>query len=115
MQNALICGIVAALSFIGFVSILYFLMLYIYRPKGNSRYIVKFPHDAERGEIEALVYGTYFKKLIFGDLIFDEIRFDKSALSEEEADVADVIIKETDSYINVRNSNNCEDNDERKP
>ena len=114
MQNALICGIVAALSFIGFVSILYFIMLFVYRPKGKSRYIIKIPHDAERGEVEALVYGTYFRKLIFGDLVFDDVEFDKSELSDEEADIANVIIKEMDSYINVRNSNNREDNDERK-
>lgn len=115
MQNALIYGIVAALSFIGFVSILYFLMLFIYRPKGNSRYIIKIPHDTERGKIESLVYGTYFKKLIFGDLVFDEVEFDKSELSDEEIKIANIIINEMDLYINCKNKNNDnrEDNDER--
>lgn len=116
-MNALVCGLVCALSFIGFVSCVHFLLLWIYRPKGNSRYIVKFPTDVKRGRIESLVYGTYFKKLIFGDLIFDEIEFDSSALSEEEKHIADVIIDEMKIYINAKNNckDNCEEKDERKP
>ena len=83
-MNALVCGLVCALSFIGFVSCVYFLLLWIYRPKGNSRYIVKFPTDVKRGRIESLVYGTYFKKLIFGDLIFDEAEIQTDGLSDKD-------------------------------
>ena len=110
MQNALVCGIVAALSFIGFVCIVYFLMLYFYRPKGNSRYVIKIPPNSDRGTIESLIYGVYFKKMIFGDLIFD----DKSSLSDDEKELIDIIINETDIYINIINSrNDSEEKDER--
>ncbi len=116
MQNALVCGLVAALSFIGFVCIIYFLMLCFYRPKGNSRYIIKIPPNSDRGEVESLIYGVYFKKMIFGDLIFDEIVIDKSALSDEEKKLVDVIISEKDIYINLIGAESAgEEKDERKP
>ncbi len=94
MQNALACGVVAALSFIGFITIIYFLLLCLYRPKGNSRYVLRIPPNCKRGEIETLVYGVYFKKMIFGDLIFDEIIIDKNLLSEEEKQLVDLLITE---------------------
>lgn len=112
MQNALVCGIVAALSFIGFICIVYFLMLCFYRTKGNSLYVIKIPPNSDRGTVESLIYGVYFKKMIFGDLIFDDIVIDKSALSDEEKNLVDLILKESDIYINLSNS---EENDERKP
>lgn len=116
MQNALVCGIVAALSFIGFICIVYFLMLYFYRPKGNSRYVIKIPPKSDRGTIESLIYGVYFKKMIFGDLIFDDIVIDKGALSDEEKKLVDILINETDMYINLINvENDSEEKDERKP
>lgn len=98
MQNALVCGVVAALSFIGFITVIYFLLLCLYRPKGNSRYVLKIPPNFKRGEAEALIYGAYFKKLIFGDLIFDEIIIDKSLLSDEEKQLVDKLISENKYY-----------------
>ena len=83
MQNAFVCGIVAALSFIGFVCIIYFIMLWFYRPKGNSSYIIKIPSKIDRGEAESLIYGAYLKKMIFGDLIFDDIFIDSEIMSLE--------------------------------
>ncbi len=116
MQNAFVCGIVAALSFIGFVCILYFIMLYVYRPKGNSRYIVKIPSGTKRGDTEALVYGTFFKKLIFGDLIFDSVEFDKSELNDDEKIIVDMIIDEMRSYIKIDDAeSDSEEEHERKP
>ncbi len=98
MQNALVCGIVAALSFIGFISVIYFLLLCLYRPKGNSRYVLKIPPNCKRGELESLIYGAYLKKMIFGDLIFDEIAVDKSLLSDEEKQLVDQLISENIYY-----------------
>lgn len=91
MQHALLCGLIAALSFIGFICIVYFVMLVIYRPKGNSRYIIDLPHDAKAGEYEALLYGAYFRKMIFGDLIFDTVELDKSRLTEDEIEYVNKI------------------------
>ena len=55
MQHAFIYGLVAALSFIGFVSLIYTALLFVYRPKGRSRYIIKIPHGFEQGDIETLM------------------------------------------------------------
>lgn len=116
MQNAFVCGIVAALSFIGFVCIIYFIMLCFYRPKGNSSYIIKIPSKIDRGEAESLIYGAYLKKMIFGDLIFDDIIIDRSELSDEEKELVDILISETDIYINIIDAeNDSEEKDERKP
>ena len=91
MQNAFVCGIVAALSFIGFVCIIYFIML-------------------------CLIYGAYLKKMIFGDLIFDDIIIDRSELSDEEKELVDILINETDIYINIIDAeNDSEEKDERQP
>ena len=116
MQNAFVCGIVAALSFIGFVCIIYFIMLCLYRPKGNSSYIIKIPSKIDRGEAESLIYGAYLKKMIFGDLIFDDIIIDRSELSDEEKELVDILINETDIYINIIDAeNDSEEKDERQP
>lgn len=114
MQNALVCGIIAALSFIGFVCILYFLMLYFYRSKGTGTYVIKIPPNCERGEIESLLYGAYFKKMIFGDLIFDNIEIDKSDLSDSENKLVETLIGEMEIYINLKPKDSSEENDERQ-
>ena len=52
--------------------------------------------------------------MIFGDLIFDDIIIDKSSLSDEEKELIDIIISETDIYINIINpENDSEEKDER--
>lgn len=84
MLNALLYGVVAALSFIGFVCVVLFAILHFYKTGGNSKYIIRIPRSCSAGEIEKLIYGTYLKKSIFGDLIFDSVEFDESELSEDE-------------------------------
>ena len=117
MQHALIYGLVAALSFIGFVSLIYTALLFVYRPKGRSRYIIKIPHGFEQGDIETLIYGAYFKKMVFGDLLFDKIEIDKSALSEEEKMLVDSISEEIGCFIKIKKEDLFigEENDERRP
>ena len=117
MQHAFIYGLVAALSFIGFVSLIYAALLFVYRPKGRSRYIIKIPHGFEQGDIETLIYGAYFKKMVFGDLLFDKIEIDKSALSEEEKMLVDCICEEIGCFTRIKKEDLFigEENDERRP
>ena len=117
MQHAFIYGLVAALSFIGFVSLIYTALMFIYRPKGRSRYIIKIPHGFEPGDIETLIYGAYFKKMVFGDLLFDKIEIDKSALSEEEKMLVDCITEEIGWFTRIKKEDLFigEENDERRP
>ena len=116
MQHAFIYGLVAALSFIGFVSLIYTALLFVYRPKGRSRYIIKIPHGFEQGDIETLIYGAYFKKMVFGDLLFDKIQIDKSALSEEEKMLVDCICEEIGCFTRIKKEDLFigEENDERR-
>lgn len=110
MQHAFLYGIIAALSFIGFVCIAYFIMLMIYRPKGGCRYTVVMPHNSETGTFERLLYGAYFRKMIFGDLIFDEIEIDFSELNDAEKEYAMQISDEIGCFIKT----DREEKDERQ-
>lgn len=94
MQHAFVYGAIAALSFIGFVSLIYTVLLFVYRPKGHSEYIIRIPENSGIGEIQRLIYGVHLKRLIFGDLIFDKIKIDFSDLSEEEKNCVKSIIDE---------------------
>ena len=116
MQHAFIYGLVAALSFIGFVSLIYTALLFVYRPKGRSRYIIKIPPDSERGDIETLIYGAYFKKMVFGDLLFDKIEIDKSALSDDEKKLVDCTSEEIGYFTKIKKEDLFigEENDERR-
>ena len=54
--------------------------------------------------------------MIFGDLIFDDIFIDRSELSDEEKELVDILINETDIYINIIDAeNDSEEKDERQP
>lgn len=110
MQHAFLYGIIAALSLIGFVCISYFIMLMIYRPRGGCRYTVVMPHNAEAGTFERLLYGAYFRKMIFGDLIFDEIEIDFSELNDAEKEYAMQISDEIGCFIKT----DREEKDERQ-
>lgn len=106
MLHAIMCAFVIALSFIGFMTLIYFLLLILYKPKGRSRYILKFKSGSENGEIERQIYGVYFKKLLFGDLIFDIIEFDDSELSENEKLTVKTVCNDI-GFIFKKNNSDC--------
>ena len=117
MQHAFIYGLVAALSFIGFVSLIYTALLFIYRPKGRSRYIIKIPSDSCRSDIETLIYGAYFKKMVFGDLLFDKLELDESELNDDEKRLVECICEEIGCFTRIKKEDLFigEENDERRP
>ena len=50
------------------------------------------------------------------ELIFDDIFIDRSELSDEEKELVDILINETDIYINIIDAeNDSEEKDERQP
>ena len=117
MQHAFIYGLVAALSFTGFVSLIYTALLFIYRPKGRSRYIIKIPSDSCRSDIETLIYGAYFKKMVFGDLLFDKLELDESELNDDEKRLVECICEEIGCFTRIKKEDLFigEENDERRP
>ena len=117
MQHAFIYGLVAALSFIGFVSLIYTALLFVYRPKGRSRYIIEIPHSFEHCDIETLIYGAYFKKMVFGDLLFDKLELDESELNDDEKRLVECICEEIGCFTRIKKEDLFigEENDERRP
>lgn len=73
MVEALWYGFIAALTFIGIVAVLCLAVLEFFKSKGQSRYIIYITDDIADDEIRRLIYGTYLKALVFGNLIFDGI------------------------------------------
>ena len=62
-----------------------------------------------------LIIRTLFCKLS-NFIIFDNIIIDKSELSDEEKELVDILINETDIYINIIDAeNDSEEKDERQP
>ncbi len=112
MQYALMCGIIAALGFIGFVSLIYYILLFAYRPKGQSRYIIRLGDDSEKGEAERLIYGAYIKKLVFGDLIFDEAEIQTDGLSCKEIELIKHLSDELGGFIKIHNEDCAAENGE---
>ena len=55
--------------------------------------------------------------MVFGDLLFDKIEIDKSALSEEEKMLVDCICEEIGCFTRIKKEDLFigEENDERRP
>ncbi len=83
MMEALCYGTVAALTFIGFVFLVYFALLRVYRPKGNGSYVLFVSADLSHDEIISLVYGAYLRNIIYGDLLSNDVFIIDDNLSEE--------------------------------
>ncbi len=114
MQYALMCGVVAALCFIGFVSLIYYILLFVYRPKGQSRYVIRLNGDYEKGEAERLIYGAYIKKLVFGDLIFDEAEIQTDGLSDKDIEPIKHLSEELGGFIKIHNEDSIAENEENE-
>lgn len=83
MFEAIWYGTVAALAFIGFLALVYFVILSIYKPGGSGRYILVIPEDADKNKISNLVYGAHMRNILFGDLVCDDIYIVDCGLDEE--------------------------------
>ena len=81
MIEAVWYGLIAAFAFIGFVSFICLAVLHFYKPK-NSRYILIISENATCREAEHIICGAYLRRLIFGDLIFDEMTAEYCGLDE---------------------------------
>lgn len=92
MIEAFFYGIIASLTFIGFVSLVNFIVLHIYRPKEKGRFVLYIPNNATIEEINSLIYGAHLRNLIYGSLISEDVfvfdnSFDKS-LKETIVDIS---------------------------
>lgn len=94
MLEAIWYGLVAALTFVGFISIIYFVVLCIYKPKGNGRYILVIPEKAKKDEISNLIYGAHMRNMLFGDLVSDEIYVVDCGLDDERKQLVEEVSKE---------------------
>ena len=76
-------GIVAALAFLGLVSIIYYVILLFYKPKCSCKYVIAVSDVSDKNEIGKLIYGSHIRSLIFGDLIGDGVVIINCGLDEE--------------------------------
>lgn len=92
------CGVAAALAFIGFVAVIYFIALSFYKPRGNGRYIITIPPDGDRDAISSLIYGAHLRNMLFGDLISDSVIVLDNGLGDE---TRELIIRLSKEYGSV--------------
>lgn len=103
-------ALVAALTFIGFVSIVFYIMLKIYNPKQNGKYIINIPENADESEISFLFYAANLRSMLFGNLIFDSITVvsfsQSSSVTEFAAEYSNInVITESEMIISGKDEN----------
>lgn len=92
-------GAVAAFAFLGLVSVIYYIILWIYRPRGKCKYVITVTANTEKGEIGRQVYGSHLRNLIFGDLIGEGIILFNCGLNEEDSRALDNLAEEYGAVI----------------
>lgn len=85
MIEALWYGFIVSLSFIGFVSILLYILLHTYAPHKNCKNIICLSDDLTENELYRMIYGVYLRRIIFGHLVPDKI-----IILNNQSDVASV-------------------------
>ena len=82
MIEAVWYGMAAALTFIGFVSLLCLTVLRIYRPKKKNAFVVLCPNQSDEGDIVNLIYSAHLRTLIFGSLFAERVTVIDDGLDE---------------------------------
>ncbi len=93
MIEAVWYGLIAASAFIGFVSFICFSVLNLHKPE-NSRYIIIISENSTCREAEHLLCGAYLRRLIFGNLIFDEMTVEYCGADENVRDTVNRLSSE---------------------
>lgn len=83
MIEALWYGAVAALSFIGFVALIYYIVLSVYKTKKHGEYILTIPSDCTRNELRNLIYGAHIRNMIYTDSAAQKIVVLDTGISDE--------------------------------
>lgn len=73
MIEALFCGLVASMAFIGFISVIYYILLHIFKSSDCASYLICIPKQMKRDDFDNLYYLLHIKSIIFGDLFFNKI------------------------------------------
>ncbi len=105
MIEALCYGIVAALTFIGFISLVYFAVLHIYKPKENGNYVIFVPEDASYDDIVSLIYGAYLRNIIYGDLLGKDIIIIDDGISDSKKTMIKKLASDYNSVSFINSDN----------
>lgn len=73
MFEALWFGFVASLAFIGFMSIVCYIILHIYPPRKYCRFVMYIPDNITEDELHSLMYGSYLRNALCGDILTKDI------------------------------------------
>ncbi len=66
-------GILLSLAFIGFISLIYFIVLCYLRFEFTGRFVIHITNEMSKPDIYYQMYGVDIRKLIYGDGIFKEV------------------------------------------
>ena len=91
MIEAFWYALAAALTFIGFVSVLCLVILYVYRSKNKAAYIIAVSPETDIDEVPNLIYSAHLRYLIFGNLLCDGVVVIDCGLDDKKAQ----LVKET--------------------
>ncbi len=73
MIEAIWYGIIAVFAFMGFLSLIFYLLLYFFKPKADERNLIYIPDYYNDDDIANLIYGAYLRNIIYGGLITKDI------------------------------------------
>ena len=83
MIEALWYGLAAALAFMGLVSIIWYIILSVYKPDSNVKYIITVPENCDTENAGKLVYGAYIRNMFLGSLVSTGTTVVDNGLSDE--------------------------------
>ena len=100
-------ALVAALTFLGFVSIIFYILLRVFNPKNSAKYIITIPKNACRQEINSILYSAHLRNMLFGDLMFRSITVVNNSRCEENCSLVSELAAE---YGNMTVSSGKDEN-----
>lgn len=92
-------GIMAALVFIGIVSLVYILLIHIFKPKKRGKFVVVIPSDADSEDIGSLLYGARMRTALFGDCCCGYTVAVDMGMSQKQRSLCDDICNECGNII----------------
>ena len=73
MIEGLLYGIIVSLAFVGIVSLIYFFVLYTFRPKSNGIYIIKLTDGLTKLQIYDLIFAAQLRNMIYGGTFCSDV------------------------------------------
>ncbi len=83
MIEAVWYGIIASFSFLGLLSIVFYIFLHIYKINDVGKLVLYINKNIPEHRVIDLIYGSYLRRILFGKMISDEIIVVSDNLDED--------------------------------